>query len=392
MESALDHLECSRCGTRRSHDELVNLCSCGGPLLARYDLSRAARTMTRAAVGERPPTMWRYREILPPGEPVTLGEGMTPLVPAKRLGALLGLADLWVKDEGIQPTGSFKARGQAAAVTRARALGAKTLAIPTAGNAGGALAAYAARAGLACVVAMPADTPAANVLECRALGARVELVDGVITDCGAYIARKAQDHGWFEVSTLKEPYRIEGKKTMGIELVEQLGALPDVVVYPAGGGVGLIGMWKAFDELEKMGWIGRQRPRMVAVQAAGCAPIVRAFERGAEEAEPWERPETIATGLRVPRALGDRLMLEALRESGGTAVAVSDEEILAAARELGRTEGIYAAPEGAATVAAVRRLREAGWLEEDARVVVFNTGSGMKYAEAWRRACSATGP
>lgn len=392
MESALDHLECSRCGTRRSHDELVNLCSCGGPLLARYDLPRAARTMTRAAVGERPPTMWRYREILPPGEPVTLGEGMTPLVPAKRLGALLGLADLWVKDEGIQPTGSFKARGQAAAVTRARALGAKTLAIPTAGNAGGALAAYAARAGLACVVAMPADTPAANVLECRALGARVELVDGVITDCGAYIARKAQDHGWFEVSTLKEPYRIEGKKTMGIELVEQLGALPDVVVYPAGGGVGLIGMWKAFDELEKMGWIGRQRPRMVAVQAAGCAPIVRAFERGAEEAEPWERPETIATGLRVPRALGDRLMLEALRESGGTAVAVSDEEILAAARELGRTEGIYAAPEGAATVAAVRRLREAGWLEEDARVVVFNTGSGMKYAEAWRRACSATGP
>jgi threonine synthase len=394
MQSTLTHLECSRCRRQYSHEQLINLCPCGGPLLARYDLHAAARTLapwfrpdSREPLRSlRPTTMWRYRELLPPGAPVSLGEGLTPLLHARRLGEVLSLSKLFIKDEGLNPTGSFKARGLSAAVTRARALGAETVAIPTAGNAGGALAAYAAHAGLRCVVVMPADTPSANVLECRAFGAEVIQLDGLISDCGRYVAEQARRRNWFEVTTLKEPYRIEGKKTMGLELFEQLGRLPDVILYPAGGGVGLIGLWKAFDELEAMGCIGPERPRMVAVQAAGCAPVVEAFEKGGDSCEFWEHACTIASGLRVPKPLGDFLMLAVIRSSSGTAVAVSDAEMLQAACELAAREGIFAAPEGAATVAAARHLKEQGWLGAQETVVLFNTGSGYKYAEAWTQA------
>jgi threonine synthase len=334
--------------------------------------------------------MWRYAEVLPAREPVSLGEGMTPLVAARRLGKQLGLDALYVKDEGLNPTGSFKARGLSAAVSRAKELGAKKLAAPTAGNAGGALAAYAAQAGIACVIVMPADTPAANAMECQAFGADVRKLDGLISDCGRYVAEHKEKEGWFEVSTLKEPYRIEGKKTMGYELWEQFeGKLPDVVIYPTGGGVGLIGMCKAFGEMEAMGWIGSERPRMVVVQAAGCAPIVKAFERGDESAPFWEHAATIASGLRVPKALGDFLILKGVRETKGTAVAVTDEEILAAGKELGAQEGIFAAPEGAATVVAARKLASSGWIKKDETVVLFNTGSGYKYSEAWEKALQA---
>lgn len=386
MSSTLTHLECAKpaCGKQYSHTELRNLCACGGPLLARYDLARAARTLTPASLGVRGQNMWRYEEVLPPGPAVTLGEGMTPLVHVTRLGARMGLAKLYVKDEGLNPTGSFKARGLAATVTCAKNLGAKILAIPTAGNAGGALAAYAARAGLRSVIVMPADTPAMNVLECVACGADVRKLDGLISDCGKYVAEHKQREGWFEVSTLKEPYRIEGKKTMGYELFEQFNEkLPDVIIYPTGGGVGLIGMWKAFDEMQTMGWIGAERPRMVVVQAAGCAPMVRAWEQGREASEFWEGAATLASGLRVPKALGDFLVLRALRETKGTAVAATDEEMFAAGRELAVGEGIFAAPEGAATVVAARKLRESGWIGPDETVVLFNTGTGYKYGEAW---------
>jgi threonine synthase len=388
MQTALSHLECSRCGHTYSADKLHNLCSCGGPLLARYELERAARTFNPRALSERPPTLWRYRELLPVRtEPVTLGEGMTPLIRTERLGARLGLVHLWVKDEGMNPTGTFKARGLAVAVSRARELGARTLAIPTAGNAGGALAAYAARAGLGCVVVMPADTPRANEIECRAAGAEVIKLDGLIADCARFVAEHGPQEDWFEVSTLKEPYRIEGKKTMGLELWEQFGGrLPEVVVYPTGGGVGLIGMWKAFDELEHMGLLRGRRPRMVAVQASGCAPVVEAFERGETTCRFWDHAATIASGLRVPRPLGDFLILRILRESSGRAVAVSDTEILAAAQQLMRLEGIFAAPEGAAGVAAVQHLRQQGWIDEQDSVVIFNTGSGYKYLDLWESA------
>ncbi len=385
--SALKHLECSRCAKAHSADQLQNLCECGGPLLARYDLAAAAKTLTREALRDRAPTMWRYREVLPSAEAVTLGEGMTPLLHAQRLGARLGLRQLFIKDEGLNPTGTFKARGLSAAVTMAKELGAATLAIPTAGNAGGALAAYAAAAGLRSVIVMPADTPAANEMECLAFGAEVRKLDGLISDCGKYVAEHKQQEGWFEVSTLKEPYRIEGKKTMGYELWEQFGGeLPDVIAYPTGGGVGLIGMWKAFEEMEAMSWIGKARPRMVVVQAAGCAPMVRAFESGAAQAEFWNGAATIASGLRVPKPLGDFLILRALKESRGTAVAATDEEMLAAGRELAATEGIFAAPEGAANVVAARKLAAQGWLKPDERVVLFNTGCGYKYEEAWEKA------
>src|SRR5262245_29560774 len=336
MPTTLTHLECSRCEKQHPHDRLQNLCPvCGKPLLARYDLKAAAKTLTREALAARPATMWRYAEVLPGNAPVSLGEGMTPLVHAERLGKRLGLGSLYIKDEGLNPTGSFKARGLSAAVTQARALGAKTLAIPTAGNAGGALAAYAARAGLAAVIVMPGDTPLANVLESRAFGADVRKLDGSIFDCGRYVAEQKDREGWFDVSTLKEPYRIEGKKTMAYELWEQFeGKLPNAIIYPTGGGVGLIGMWKAFEEMEALGWIGPERPRMVAVQAAGCAPIVEAFEKGGESTEFWDHAATIASGLRVPKVLGDFLILSALRASLGTVVAATDEEILAAGREL----------------------------------------------------------
>ncbi len=389
MNSSITHLECSRCGKKAAHTELQNLCVCGGPLLARYDLASTARTLVRDALRDRAKNIWRYAEVMPPGEPVTLGEGMTPLIHARRLGKRLGLDSLYIKDEGLNPTGSFKARGLSAAVTQAKHLGATALATPTAGNAGGALAAYAAHAGLPCVIVMPADTPRANVIECKACGADVRMLYGLISDCGRYVAEHNAREGWFEVSTLKEPYRIEGKKTMGYELWEQWsafgGRLPDVVIYPTGGGVGLIGMWKAFDEMQAMGWIGEERPRMVSVQASGCAPIVKAFAAGSESAEFWENAATLAAGLRVPKALGDRLILRALRETKGTALAASDDEMIAAGRELASAEGIFAAPEGAATVVAARKLAAKGWIRAEESVVLFNTGSGYKYGEAWER-------
>jgi len=331
--------------------------------------------------------MWRYEEVLPPGDRVSLGEGMTPLLHCARLGARLGVSRLFVKDEGLNPTGSFKARGLSAAVTCARALGAKKLAIPTAGNAGGALAAYAARAGLHSVIVMPADTPLSNVLECRAAGADVRMVDGLISDCGRYVAEYAAREGWFDVSTTKEPYRVEGKKTMGYELWEQGdGKLPDVIIYPAGGGVGLIGMVKAFDEMQTMGWIDSERPRMVAVQAAGCAPLAVAWEARRDTVEMFPNSATLASGLRVPKPFADVELLSGIRRTGGTVVTATDEEMLAAGRELAAAEGIFAAPEGAATIVAARMLAVGGWLRPSERVVLFNTGTGYKYLEVWQSA------
>ena len=389
MESTITHLECSRCGKTCSHTVLRNLCDCGRTLFARYDLPRAARTLTRQALAARPATMWRYEELLPAGERVSLGEGMTPLVACPRLGARLGLQNFYVKDEGLNPTGSFKARGLSAAVTCALALGAKTLAIPTAGNAGGALAAYAARAGLRAVIVMPADTPQANVLECRAAGADVHKLDGLISDCGRYVAENAPREGWFDVSTTKEPYRVEGKKTMGYELWEQMdGILPDVIIYPAGGGVGLIGMVKAFDEMQAMGWIGDRRPRMVAVQAAGCAPLLAAWQAHRDTVEMFPNAATLASGLRVPKPFADVEILSSVRRTGGTVVAATDDEMFAAGRELASSEGIFAAPEGAATVVAARKLAAEGFLKPADRVVLFNTGTGYKYLEVWQRAIS----
>jgi threonine synthase len=387
LPTSITHLECSKCGEKYSHEKLQNLCACGGPLLARYDLAKAARTLTREALKLRTPNMWRYAEILPAREAVSLGEGMTPVIHAPRLGARLGLDALYVKDEGLNPTGSFKARGLSAAVTRAKELGAKKVAIPTAGNAGGALAAYAAAAGIPCVIVMPADTPSANMMECEAFGADVRKLDGLISDCGRYVGEHKKKEGWFEVSTLKEPYRIEGKKTMAYELWEQFsGELPDVIIYPTGGGVGLIGMCKAFEEMEAMGWIGRERPRMVVVQATGCAPIVEAYVRRESSAPPWRNATTIASGLRVPKALGDFLELAGVRATQGTAVTATDDEMLKAGKELASLEGIFAAPEGAATVVAARKLADERWIKPHERVVLFNTGSGYKYTEAWQKA------
>jgi len=384
LASYLTHLECGMCGQRHDADRLWNLCStCGKPLLARYDLDAARAAIDRDAVSGRPADLWRYPEVLPVKDPahrIALGEGFTPLVRAERLGASLGFGGLYIKDESCNPTTSFKARGMAVAVSRAKELGAKALSVPSAGNAAGAMCAYAAKAGLEAHVYMPKDVPQPFISECRALGANVTLVDGLITDCGRVAAEEASEHERFDLSTLKEPYRLEGKKTMGYELAEQFGwDLPDVVVYPTGGGTGLIGMWKAFDEMEHLGWIGTKRPRMVTVQSTGCAPIVRAFETGADAAEVWEDAKTVADGLRVPAAVGDFLMLRALRESGGTAVAVPDDEMVDGAQLLGRTEGIFAAPEGGANVAAFRRLREKGWVRDDETVVLFVTGSGHKY-------------
>jgi threonine synthase len=380
-------LECSECGKKYDAAVEQHLCSCGRPLLARYDLKRAAATLNLAALAKRPRTLWRYAEVLPDGATVSLGEGMTALLATPRLGAVVGVGRLYVKDEGLNPTGSFKARGMTAAVTRAKQLGAKALAAPTAGNAGGALAAYAAAAGLPAVIAMPADTPSANVMECKAFGAKVVMINGLISDCGKYVAENKDREGWYDVSTLKEPYRVEGKKTMGYELWEQFGGeLPEVILYPTGGGVGLIGMCKAFDEMQEMGWIGTERPRMVAVQAAGCAPIVKAWEAKKDWTEFFSNAATMASGLRVPGPLGDRLILRMLRQTRGTALTVTDEQMLAAGKELASLEGIFAAPEGAATVIAARKLAASGWLRPEDRVVLFNTGTGYKYAEAWGRA------
>ena len=389
MDSTLTHLECSRCRASHPADRLQNLCVCGGPLLARYDLGHARRTFTPENLKGRQHNLWRYSEVLPgvPAERLTLGEGGTPLLRLERLGRELGCTSLWLKDESFNPTGSFKARGLAVAVARAKALGARKLAIPTAGNAGGALAAYASAAGLEAFIFMPKDAPRANLLECQLPGAQVTLVDGHIGDCARQIAERKEKEGWFDVSTLKEPYRIEGKKTLGYELFEQFGGhLPDAILYPTGGGVGLIGMWKAFEEMETMGWIGRERPKMIVVQAAGCAPLVRAFEQKKKESEPCQDACTLAAGLRVPKALGDFLVLEAVYTSQGAAVAVEDEEILASLRQLATQEGIVACPEGAATVAVVPALLARGMLRREDSIVLFNTGSGMKYLEVLEQA------
>jgi threonine synthase len=387
--STLTHLECGMCGAEYDAEQLINLSPCcGRPLLARYDLERTARTLTKEALATRPASLWRYGELLPvrdPGNIIDLGEGWTPLLHASRLGAQIGCPNTLIKDEGLNPTGSFKARGQAVAVSRARELGARAVAVPSAGNAAGAMAAYAAAAGMEAHVFMPADVPHSFRAECAALGASVTLVDGLINDCAVKVREGAAAHGWFDVSTLREPYRVEGKKTMGFELAEQLGwRLPDVIIYPTGGGTGLVGMWKAFDELEQLGLIGPERPRMVSVQAEGCAPIVRAFAAGEEHAPLWQGAHTIADGLRVPVAIGDFLIIRALRASGGTAIAVSDEAMLAHTNKMGAATGVFGAPEGGACLAAHVELLAQGWIGRDETVVLFNTGSGAKYAHLWR--------
>ncbi|MBK8047452.1 MAG: threonine synthase [Anaerolineales bacterium] len=384
--STMTHLECGYCGKTYDANQLINLCQeCGKPLLVRYDLDKAKETLTRASLKDREASLWRYEEVLPVQNDwamLKLGEGWTPLHDAKRLGEELGCR-VYIKDEGLNVTASFKARGLGVAVSRAYELGAKELAIPSAGNAACAMSAYAAAAGLPAHVYMPVDVPSLFQVECRELGANVNLVNGLINDCGVKV-RGVAKYGWFDVSTLREPYRIEGKKTMGYEVAEQLGwQLPDVIIYPTGGGTGLVGMWKAFDEMEQMGLIGSARPRMVSVQSTGCAPIVRAYEQGVEFAELWQGAKTVADGLRVPVAIGDFLILRAIRNSHGTALAVPDEEMLRYARVMGSKTGIFPAPEGAACLAGLVKLKESGWVKPDESVVLFNTGSGLKYAHLW---------
>jgi len=385
--TTLTHLECTRCARRVEAGRAWNLCECGGPLTARYDLERARQSWSRDWVNNGPSNIWRYAPVLPVSKPsamISLGEGMTPLVRVPRLGERLGASDLWVKDDGVNPTGSFKARGLACAVSMAVELGIRKVAIPSAGNAASALAAYAAAAGIEAHIFMPRDVPQSNFIECKSFGARVTLVDGLIGDCARMVVQGAAKEGWFDVSTLKEPYRVEGKKTMGYELAEQFRwALPGAVLYPTGGGVGLIGMWKAFAELEALGWVVGKRPKMIAVQMEGCQPVVRAFEQGRSQCEFWPDAWTLASGLRVPMPLGDFLILDAIRASGGAAIAVSDQEALDAGLELAALEGIFAAPEGAACVAALPKLIARGALDAAERIVIYNTGAGLKYLEAW---------
>lgn len=383
--SYLNDLRCSVCDRSYDFHRVQTYCpECNAPLMAAYDLEAARRQVDRDELRRRPAGMWRWREVLPVFEEenmISLGEGDTPLLPVPRLGEQLGLDHLYVKDESLNPTGTFKARGLAAAASKAKELGVEKLIIPTAGNAGGALAAYAARGGMQAYIFMPKDTPPANAEESRIAGAGVEMVEGLISDAARLAGQKARAEGWFDVSTFKEPYRCEGKKIMGYELAETFNwELPEVIVYPTGGGTGLVGMWKAFKEMEALGWLeSSARPRMVAVQAEGCAPVIRAFHSGATACEFWEGAHTLASGLRVPKSFADREILRDLRESEGTAVAVSDEEILQAQRRLAQAEGIFAAPEGAATLAAAIRLAESGWLQPGERVVLFNTGTGLKY-------------
>jgi threonine synthase len=384
----LHHLECALCGKTYAWQQLQNVCSeCGRPLLARYEIGQPEAERFKTSLPRRPSSLWRYREMLPlpaDQDPLTLGEGWTPLLDAPHLAARCGLKQLWIKEESQNPTASFKARGMAVAVAMAKLLGANKLAVPSAGNAAGALAAYAARAGLPAYIFMPKDTPHANIIECRAMGAHVTLVDGLITDCGKEVALRKEKEGWFDLSTLKEPYRVEGKKTLGYEIAEQLDwKLPDVIVYPTGGGTGLIGMWKAFAEMTELGWITSHRPRLVAVQATGCQPIVSAFAANRRFAEEHRDAKTKAAGLRVPKAIGDFLILDAIRYSRGAAVAVSDAEMLEAAREIGRLEGIFVAPEGGACLAALKQLRVNGQIQPEESVVLFNTGSGLKYLECF---------
>lgn len=385
--SLLTHLECSACGMTCEKDRLVNLCSaCGMPLLARYDLTRARSLMTRETVRRRAPNMWRYQEVMPdPGDYQPMGEGFTPLLTANRLARRYGLKHLYIKEEAVNPTGSFKARGLAAAVVMAARLGAKNLCLPSAGNAGSAAAAWGAWVGLPVHVFLPEETPAPFFREAAAYGAIVHRVAGHIGDAGRAMREmiaSQPEAGFFDLSTLKEPYRIEGKKTMGYELAEQLdGELPEMVVYPTGGGTGLIGMWKAFSEMEEIGWVGASRPRMISVQSSGCAPIVKAFEEGKEKAEPWPEPHTIASGLRVPSAIGDFLMLRAIRESEGRAIAIDEEKLVRAVVDIGRNEGLFAAPEGGATLLALERLVDDRQVSGSDRIVLFNTGTGLKYVD-----------
>jgi threonine synthase len=387
----LSHLECPKCGTRHSAHIKQNLCTnCGAPLLVRYRLEDAKEHWSKDTVAQRTKTMWRYEEMLPvqaADNIVSLGEGFTPLLSANRLGARLGLERLLVKDEGLNPTGTFKSRGASAGVSRAKELAIGDVAMPTAGNAGGAWAAYCAAAGIHLRIAMPQDAPEINKLECQIYGADLTLVDGLISDAGMLIAQGVKEHGWFDAATLKEPYRIEGKKTMGMEIAEQLGwRLPDAVIYPAGGGVGIIGIWKAFNELVEIGWVAPKPVRFVVVQATGCAPLVAAFEARRKDSTFWEGAQTIAAGLRVPKALGDFLVLQALAESNGTAVAASDDEMIRAMALAARSEGLFICPEGAATIAAAQKLRDDKWLQAEEEVVLINTGTGLKYPEAARSA------
>jgi threonine synthase len=384
--SYLSHLECSRTGERYDADAVQGVSDAGAPLLARYDLEGVRAAVTPAAVATRPPDLWRYHELLPirdPAHVTTLGEGFTPLLPLPAYGASIGVPGLLTKDEGLIPTGTFKARGAAVGVSRARELGVKAIAMPTNGNAGAAWSVYAARGGLGSLIVMPVDAPEITRRECAAAGAELYLVDGLINHAGALVKAAVEERsGYQEVSTLKEPYRIEGKKTMGYEIVEQLGwQVPDVILYPAGGGVGIIGIHKAMQELQELGWIGDRLPRLVAVQAAGCPPIVDAFHAGLDESTLRDGTHTLAFGINVPKALGDFLVLRAVRESGGTAVAVTDEAILAELAALAAAEGMWICPEGAACLAASRELRESGWITERDRVVVLNTGAGLKYPE-----------
>jgi threonine synthase len=383
--SFAQEIVCPRCRDRFGLSQLLNLCPCGSPLRVRYDLKKAKTAFGKSSLEGRVASLWRYRELLPlqsDANLISLGEGYTPLLNAKKLGGELGLRQLWIKDEAQNPTGSFKDRGLSLAISRAKELGVTKAAIPSAGNAGGSFAAYAARAGIEAHVFMPRDTPLANQIEAAQYGARLTLVDGLINDCGRIIAEKKASEGWFDVSTLKEPYRVEGKKTMGYEIAEQLNwRLPDVIIYPTGGGTGLVGMWKAFAELEELSWIGAERSRMVSVQASGCAPIVKAFDDNKAAAEPWQNAQTLASGLRVPQAVGDFLILQAIRESRGTALSVSDDEMLAEIPRVAKAEGIFFCPEGAACVAALRRLVTQEWIKPSEEVLILNTASGLKYLD-----------
>ena len=371
------YLECTKCGQHITADQPQTVCpKDGGVLYARYDLATLKKTFTSASVFGRTPNMWRYAEVMPEAEPVTLGEGFTPMFPSREHSSV------YIKDEGLNPTGSFKARGMSAAVTMAKSYGLKKLAAPSAGNAASALAAYSAAAGMEAHIFMPKDVPLANRVECESYGAHVTLVDGLISDCARMVADNKDKEGWFDVSTLKEPFRVEGKKTMGYEVAEQLGwRVPHGIIYPTGGGVGLIGMWKAFDEMQELGWIGPERPQMVAVQSSGCAPIAKAWDEGRHHAQFWPNASTIAAGLRVPKAYGDYLILDILKKSGGVALSVTDDEVMDALGHWARVEGIFAAPEGAASLAAYRKLRETGFFTPDDSVVLFNTGSGLKYLD-----------
>ena len=389
MKSYLTHLECTYCGIELSADEPHRTCpDCGKVLYPRYDLQSASAALKREDLKDRPPNMWRYFEVMPvldEANVVTLGEGFTPIFKTDRLATDTGCSSLYIKDEGLNPTASFKARGLGAAVSKAKELGITRLTMPSAGNAAGAMTAYAAKAGMEAYVFMPKDAPEANRVEVEISGANLELVDGFITDAGRISAQRAEELGLFDVSTLREPYRVEGKKTMGYEIAEQMGwTLPDVILYPTGGGTGIVGMWKAFSEMETMGWIDGKRPKMFAVQSEGCAPIVRAFNEGTEFAEPWENPDTLAAGIRVPAAIGDYLILQSLRESGGGAITVSEDEILSDLRAVASLEGMFICPEGAAIVAALRKLLADGTLSPDESILLLNTGSGLKYLDMIR--------